>query len=518
MANRDDIAVVGLTARRRGMAAFLDVIERVGNRLPDQTTIFVLLAVVTVLVSWLASSAGWSTVHPVTGATVNIFNLASRDGLQWALGSVVGNFTGFAPLGTVLVAMIGVGLAERTGLFAALLKALVTAVPPAAITPTIVFAGIMSHLAADAGNVLLPPLAAMLYASRGRHPIAGIAAAFGGIGAGFSANLLLSAIDPMLAGLTQSAARLFDPTYEVAASCNYTFNVASTVLLTLVGWFVSVKIVEPRLGAWRPAAGEGGEVVAFDALTPRERTGLIVAGLVFAATIAVIVLLVVPADAVLRDGEGAIRPFYASLVGLIMIVFVLPGAAYGLVTGGIRSDRDAATMMNQTMAGMGGYIVMAFFAGQFVAWFGKSNLGLVIAIEGATFLESIDLTGLPLIVAFVVFIAVSDLFMVSASAKWAIFAPVFVPMLMTLGHSPETTQGCYRVGDSVFNVITPLNVYMAIVVGFAQRYDKNAGLGTLIAAMVPYSLTFLVVWTIFLVIWMSLGMPLGPGAPLAYPA
>lgn len=497
------------------LAAFLNLVERVGNKLPDQTTIFIGLAAVAMLVSWLASS--WSTIHPVTKEPVHIYNLASRDGLQWVFGSVVTNFTGFAPLGTVLVAMIGVGIAERTGLFAALLKSLVTAVPLSAITPTIVFAGVMSNVASDAGYVILPPLAAMLYASKGRHPLAGIAAAFSGIGAGFSANLLLSTLDPMLADLTKTAARLYDSNYDVVASCNYTFMAASTFLVTGVGWFVSSRIVEPRLGKWDPSQGDPTAAVEFHPLSSVERKGMLAAGITFLLTLAIIGLLVVPEGALLRDEAGEIKPFYKSLVALIMIVFVLPGTVYGLVTGSIRSDRDASKMMTQTMASMGGYVVMAFFAGQFIAWFGKSNLGLVIAIEGAAVLKSIDLTGLPLMIAFVLFICVFNLLMSSASAKWAILAPVFVPMMMVLGKSPEAVQAYYRVGDSVTNVITPLNVYLPILLSVAQRYDRKAGFGTLIAAMLPYSIVFLITWTIMLVVWISLGIPLGQDAPLTYP-
>ncbi len=506
----------GSTAGRGAVARFLDLVERIGNRLPDQASIFVMLALATMFLSWLTSRLGWSIIHPVTGEKVEVFNLASSEGLQWAFGSVVTNFTGFPPLGTVLVAMLGVGIAERVGLFAALLKALVTAVPRTAITPTIVFAGIMSNVASDAGYVILPPLAAMLYASLGRHPIAGIAAAFSGISAGFSANLMLSSLDPMLSDLTQQASRLFDSGYEVYASCNYYFMAASVPLLVLVGWFVSDRIVEPRMGKWDPADGDGAAPVEFSPLTAAERRGLALAGLSLLATLGVILLLVVPETGILRDADKTVKPFYKSLVALIMVVFLVPGIVYGMATRSIRSDRDAAKMMSQTMAAMGGYVMIAFFAGQFIFWFGKSNLGFIIAIEGAALLKSINLTGLPLMIGFVLVVAVFNIVMSSASAKWAILSPVFVPMMMALGMSPESTQAFYRVGDSVTNVITPLNVYLPILLGFAHRYQRNAGLGTLIAAMLPYSIAFFLIWVAALGGWAYLDLPIGPAATLGY--
>lgn len=518
-------AATNPAARRTWLNVFLDVIERLGNRLPDQITIFAGLAFVTLLVSWLAAAAKLSIQHPIKNETVAAFNLLSGEGLQWIFRSFVANFTGFAPLGTVLVAMIGVGVAERTGLFTALLKALVAAVPAKLVTPTIVFAGVMSNVASDAGYVILPPLAAMLYASLGRHPLAGIAAAFAGVAAGFSANLLLSTLDPMLAGLTQQAAQLFDPNYKVNAAANYYFLAASVFLLTAAGWFVSARFVEPRLGLWNnsmlPDNG-GGEDAKFAALTAAERRGLWAAAISVALTVALIALLVVPHNGILRDPKlpssdvNSYKPFFDSLVGLIMIVFLVPGLAYGLATRQVKSDRDAARMMNQTMATMGGYIVMAFFASQFIAWFNKSNLGLILAISGADFLRGIHLTGVPLMIAFVLLTATINLLISSASAKWTLMAPIFVPMLMALGKSPETTQAYYRVGDSVTNIITPLNVYFPILLAAAHRYVPSAGMGTLIAAMLPYSFVFLVVWTAMLVVWVSLGWPVGPGAPLTY--
>jgi len=505
---------------RLSFGAALDVIERVGNRLPDPVTIFFLLAVFALIASWIAASLGAAVTHPVSGERIVAVNLLSRMGLRQVFTQMVDNFTGFKPLGVVLVAMIGIGVAEKTGLFGALLKALVTAVPARAITPTVIFAGIMSNVAADAGYVILVPLAAMLYVALGRHPLAGIAAVFAGIGGGFSANLLVTSLDPLLAGLTTEAAQLMEPTYDVNATASFYFMAASVVLLVIVGTWVSNRIVEPRLGTYESEA-------AADELnqpTSVERTGMIAAGISAIVVLALFALMAIPtwgplhADGLAADAPwiDRLKPFFDSLVALLAVFFAVPGLVYGIVTRGVTSDRDAARMMSETMSAMGPYIVMAFFAGQFIAYFNWSNLGLIIAISGADLLKQINFQGVPLMVAFVFVAAAINLFMASASAKWAIMAPVFVPMFMALGWSPEATQGLYRVGDSITNVITPLNYYLPIILAAANRYMPNVRLGSILSAMAPYSIAFSIAWTIMIVLWLSLGLPLGPGAPLHY--
>jgi aminobenzoyl-glutamate transport protein len=496
------------------LARVLDGIERAGNRLPDPLTLFAVAALVVVVASWLAASAGVSVRHPGTGETVHAVSLLSRDGLRRMLTEMVPNFTAFPPLGTVLVVMLGIGVAERTGLVAAALRGLVAAMPASALPATLVFAGIMSSLAADAGYVVLTPLGAVVYAGMGRHPLAGLAAAFAGVSAGFSANLVLTALDPLLAGFTEPAARLVDPAYVVRPTANYYFMVVSTVLLTLVGTLVTVRVVEPRLGTWR------GEVAAAAGEAPvsgaRERRGLLAAALALLATLVLVAGLVLPAGAVLRDESGGIEPFYRALVPLLMLAFLLPGIAYGLAAGTLRSDKQLAVMAGDTMATMGSYVVLAFVAAQFVAYFGWSNLGLVVAVRGADLLQALGIGGVPLLVGFVLVSAAINFLIGSASAKWAIVAPVFVPMLMLMGYSPETVQAAYRVGDSVTNVVTPLLPYFPIIIAFARRYDPNVGLGTLVAAMMPYSVAFLLSWLVLLVAWVVLGVPLGPGAPVHY--
>jgi len=502
-------------ARRRSFLGwFLDVIEAIGNRLPDPATIFAGLAVLALIASWAAAKAGVSVIHPVTKAPIAAVNLLNAEGLRRIFTTVVPNFTGFAPLGTVLTAMIGIGVAERSGLFGAVLKAVVSAAPRWAITPALIFAGMLSHTASDAGYVILIPLAPIVYASVGRHPLAGIAAVFAGIGGGFSANLLIGALDPMLAGLSQEAARLYDPKYVVLATANYYFLAASVFLLTIVGTWVSVRIVEPRFGSWADDAASD-----FRPLDAVERRGLIWALAAALVTLGGIALLVAPRHGLLRDpATGGLKPFYDSIVGLLLVVFFVPGLAYGIATGQIRRDRDAARMMSETMATMGTYIVLAFFAGQFIEYFKWSNLGSILAIEGATLLKAVRLTGPMLLIAFVAVSASINLVMASASAKWAMMSLVFVPMFMHLGYSPETTQAFYRVGDSVTNVITPLNYYYPIVIAVGQRYVPRVGLGTLISAMLPYSIAFGVAWTAMTLVWYYAGLPMGPGAPLTYHA
>lgn len=497
----------------------LDRVESIGNKLPDPLTIFVVLALLMPVISWLVSMTGWALQHPGTGKEIAVVNLLSAEQIQRIFTEAVKNFTGFPPLGTVLVAMIGIGVAERSGLIQTMLKMMVSSVPASLISAALVFAGVMSSMAADAGYVVLTPLGAVLFAGLGRHPLAGLAAAFAGVSGGFSANLLLTSLDPLLAGFTESAAQIYDPSYSVPPTANYYFMVVSVFLVTLVGWFVTDKIVEPRLGEWDPAHGsEPSDESTQDLSTilPAEKKGVWAALLVFVATLIFFAALVIPENGILRDAEGGLGPFYHSLVIMICLSFLFPSLVYGLITGSIRSDRDVALMTGETMATMGAYIVLSFAAAQFVAYFNWSNLGLMFAISGAALIKTLGLGGIPLLLIFMGISSTVNLFIGSASAKWAIMAPVFVPMLMNLGYSPEIAQAAYRVGDSITNIITPLMPYFPIVIAFAQRYDKRVGLGTLISAMLPYSVALAIAWTIMLMIWYALALPLGPGVTMFY--
>jgi aminobenzoyl-glutamate transport protein len=497
------------------LSRFLTAIERIGNALPHPATLFAIFAAGLIVLSWFFSKLGVSAVNPTDGAAVLPISLISREGLHWILEKTIENFTGFAPLGTVLVAMLGIGVAEKSGLIGTGLRLMVHAAPRRLLTFVIVFAGVMSNMASDIGYVLLVPMGAIIFMSVGRHPIAGLAAAFAGVSGGFSANLLLGTIDPLLAGISQEAARIIDPSYTVTPACNYYFMVVSTFVIAAIGTWVTEKIIVPRLGEY------GGEVKAEDnelqKLTSAEKRGLWWAFLVSLALLVLVLIGLVPENGILRDAEtGSVlySPFMHGIVTFIFLGGFLAGLAYGIAAGTFKTDADVVKGMKESMESLGLYMVLVFFAAQFVAYFKYTNLGIIFAIKGADVLKASGLGPIPLMLGFVVLAAVINLCMGSASAKWAFMAPVFIPMFMLLGYSPELVQGVYRIGDSTTNLISPMMSFFALIVAFVQRYDPKAGIGTVIATMLPYSIAFLVVWMLMLVIWMLLGLPLGPGAAL----
>lgn len=521
------------TAPRRGaLARFLDGVERLGNLLPHPVTLFALMGAAVLLCSALFAAIGVAVEDPrpagaagrAAGGVIVVNNLLSAEGLRRIVENLVGNFTGFAPLGVVLVSLLGVGVAEKSGLFSAAIRAVVIGAPRHAVTVGVVFCGIVSNAASEMGYVVLVPLAAVIFHSLGRHPLAGLAAAFAGVSGGYSANLVIGTIDPLLAGLTQQSAQLIDPGYTVHPLVNWYFMIGSTFLITLLGWWVTARVVEPQLGPYDPSLASVplAELSRMEGLDAAEKRGLLWSAVAALACAALIAWTVVPADGVLRDPKtGGVldSPFLKGVVAFIFVMFLVPGIVYGAVVGTIRRDTDVIRAMDESMRTMGLYLVLTFFAAQFVAWFGWSNLGAVTAVTGAQFLEAVGLTGPALFVLFIVFCAVLNLAMGSASAKWAITAPIFVPMLMLLGYSPELTQTAYRIGDSVTNIITPMMSYFGLILAFAARYVKDVGLGTLIATMLPYSIVFLVGWTAFFFVWVwGLDLPIGPAAPLYYPA
>lgn len=519
-------------APRGAFARFLDVVERLGNLLPHPVTLFALMALLVLIASGVFAALGVSVADPrpegaagraATGL-IEVNNLLSAAGLRRIVENLVTNFTGFAPLGVVLVSLLGVGVAEKSGLFSAAIRAAVLGAPRHAVTIGVVFCGVVSNAASEMGYVVLVPLAAVIFHSLGRHPLAGLAAAFAGVSGGYSANLIIGTIDPLLAGLTQQSAQLLDPGYTVHPLVNWYFMIGSTFLITLLGWWVTARVVEPKLGPYDPklASVPLDELSKMDALGATEKRGLVWAGVAALACALLIAWTVIPADGVLRDPKtGGVldSPFLKGVVAFIFVMFLVPGIVYGAVVGTMRRDTDVIKAMDESMRTMGLYLVLTFFAAQFVAWFGWSNLGAVTAVTGAQFLKAAGLTGPALFVLFIVFCAVLNLAMGSASAKWAITAPIFVPMLMLLGYSPELTQAAYRIGDSVTNIITPMMSYFGLILAFAARYVKDIGLGTLIATMLPYSIVFLVGWMAFFFAWVwGLDLPIGPAAPLYYPA
>jgi len=504
------------TSANQRVNRFLAVVERVGNALPHPATLFAGLAVFVILLSGLLSQFDLRVVHPGTLKEMQVVNLLSVEGLHRILTEMVKNFTGFAPLGTVLVSLLGIGIAEGSGLIGAVLRVIVLKSPARLLTFVVVFAGVMSNTASEVGYVLLVPLSGIIFLAAGRHPLAGIAAAFAGVSGGYSANLLLGTIDPLLAGLSQEASRIVAPDYNVNPACNYYFMAASTPLIALLGTWVTERIVEPRLGVY--TGEEKSEEVK--RLSASERRGLRFALIATLFFVAFLLGGLLPANGYLRDpktGDILHSPFMSGIVALLFLGAAAMGIAYGLGARTIRNDADVMKGMAKSMETLGAYIVLVFFAAQFVAYFNWTNIGLILAVKGAEALKASGLGAIPLTIAFVVVTATVNLVMGSASAKWAIMAPVFIPMFMLLGYSPEFTQTAYRVGDSVTNIISPMMSYFALIVALIQRYDTRAGIGTLVATMLPYTVVFFVGWVLLLILWIVFNLPLGFGAGIYYP-
>ncbi|MFT4702768.1 MAG: aminobenzoyl-glutamate transport protein [Bradymonadia bacterium] len=519
-------------------ARFLTAVEVLGNLLPHPVTLFALFAVGVVLASALAAAVGLNVVDPrpgaEEGATLAVRSLLAADGVRWMSQNLVKNFAEFVPLGTVLVALLGVGVAEKSGLLSAAVRSMVLAAPPSLVTLVVVFAGVVSNTASEMGYVVIIPLAMALFHSLGRHPLAGMAASFAGVSGGYSANILIGTVDPLLAGITQEAARLIAPAYEVHPAVNWYFMIASTFLITGLGWLITTKIVEPRLGPYDPDQADDDieRSPSLEAITPEERRGLRAAGWsVLFVTLGVVFVAGpeapwlawaqnIPGWGVLRNpdptasGPEVFRPLLRSVVTLIFIFFVVAGTVYGRVVGTIRNDRDVIDAMADAMRSMGLYIVLVFFAAQFVAFFNYSGLGQVIAVLGADLLIAMNLDNPAVFVPFILMCCFVNLMLGSASAQWAVTAPIFVPMLMTIGFSPEVIQAAYRIGDSSTNLITPMMSYFGLILAVASRYQRNLGIGTMVATMLPYSIAFLLGWTVLFYLWVFvLGLPVGPGAP-----
>lgn len=510
---------------------FLDFVEWLGNLLPHPVTLFALFALGVVLVSGLAGYFDLSVVDPrpegapgrSPSGTIDAISLMNAEGLRRIVTELVDNFVTFVPLGTVLVALLGVGVAEHSGLLSAMIRAVVLKTPKKLITFSIVFAGVISNTASEAGYVVLIPLAGVIYLALDRHPFAGMAAAFAGVSAGYSANLLIGTIDPLLAGITEEAAQLIDPDYTVHAAVNWYFMMISTVFITIAGTFVSLWIVEPRLGEYDPSNAQKGaeDDRAMEPLTDVEMSGLKWALVAMLGVSALFALSVVPEWGVLRNpetGDVLNSPFLQGMVTLIFIFFLVPGVVYGVVTGTVKSDRDVIDGMSAAMSSLGLYIVLVFFAAQFVSFFGWTNLGAITAVTGAEFLKAADLTSPIIFIPFILVCCFVNLMLGSASAQWAVTAPIFVPMLMLLGYSPEVIQAAYRIGDSTTNIITPMMSYFGLILAFAAKYDRRVGVGTIIAMMLPYSIVFLIGWIGLFFLWVfGLGLPVGPAAPTFYP-
>ena len=507
----------------KNSGSILGFIEKFGNKLPNPTMLFVYLSVITILLSFVLERLGVGVSYQaikdgqISQLSANVVNLLSADSIRTFVLSMLKNFTGFYPLGVVFAIILGIGVADKAGLLSALVKKIALNSSRKWVTPIVIFLGVMSNVASSVGYVVLIPLGAILFAGFGRHPIAGLAAAFAGVSGGWSANLLIGTNDPMFAAFSTQAASVLNPDYVVLATANWYFMIASTFLIVIVGSLVTDRIVEPRLGKFSFEGAlnldERGEISA------EQRRGLKFA--LIASVIFMVLLLaaLLPSNSLFgaKEGESFTKSvFMHSIIIFMMLFFIVAGAAYGVGAGTIKNSGDAVKFMEQAVAELSGFLVLIFFAAQFTYLFNASNIGLVLSIKGSVFLKDIGLTGLSLIIVFIVVIAFINLFIAVDSAKWAMMAPIFVPMFMNLGLSPELTQAAFRIGDSTTNIITPLMPFFVLIVAFMQRYDKELKIGSVVSIMLPYTVAFLLSWAALISVWYVFDLPLGPGAVIHY--
>lgn len=504
--------------KKSGFDKFLDTVERIGNKLPDPITMFLGLAVIVMVLSAILSAIGFSAVNPADGATVEIFNLMSVAGIKYLWSNVITNFSGFAPLGMVLVAVVGSSLAEKSGFLVAVMEKCLGGAKGWIVTLAVVFLGINLNIAGDAGNIIFPPLAAVLFMSVGRHPLLGMYTAIAAVAVGFCANMILGLSDALAYGFTEPAAQMIDPTYQQSIAINWYFLMVSCIILTITGTILVEKVLIKRFPISKEELAKfdfGGEKRKF---TPEENKGLKMAAISTLILLIAVVLLSVPVfgpTAILADETGSITasasPFSKGIVFTVTLFLFVPGLFYGIGTGKYKNDKDVWKDISAGFAEMGSYVFMCFFISIFTNFFSVSKIGTIIAIKGAEFLEGIGLVGIPLCLGLIVLTGCINLLIGSASAKWAILAPIFVPLMMLLGYDPAFAQIVYRIGDSLTNPLSPLYTYLPIVLSFARKYDKNVGIGTIIANMIPFSAAFAVVWIAQLIIWYTLNLPLGPG-------
>jgi aminobenzoyl-glutamate transport protein len=469
--------------------------------------LFIYLAISVMILSALL--AGMSVTHPGSNETVIVKSLLTQEGISWILTSAISNFTDFPPLGLVLVMVLGIGLAERVGLIEAALRKMMISVPKALLSISVVFVGVLGNLASDAAWVIIPPVGAMLFAAVGRHPLAGFAAAAAGVGSGFTANLFIAGTDALLSGISTEVAKTIDANVVVTPVDNWFFMAISVFVLTLIGAWITDKIIEPRLGVY-----EGEKQASVTKLSDLENKALKWTGITALVYILVIALLIVPKGALLRNPETDSilnSPFLKGIVPIILLFFIAVSVTYGRKVGRIKSQGDVPKLMSESIRDMSGFIVLVFVIAQFIAFFNWSNLGILLAVKGADFLKNMDLTGFPVLLGFSLLTVVLSMFISSGSALWAALAPVFIPMLMLLDFHPAFIQVAYRIADSATNTITPMNPYLPMMLAYYQRYKKDSGFGTIISTMLPYAIMFYVAWVVMMLIWYMFDLPIGPG-------
>ncbi len=508
------------TKKKTLMDRFLNFVEKVGNGLPDPATLFIILAGITLVLSAIFASMGASAIHPGTGKEIKVINLLSIDGFRMIWSQAVNNFSTFAPLAMVLVCVIGAGLAERSGFLATFMQVALGKASPALVTFAIIFIGINGNVAGDSAFVVLPPVAGVVFLSMGRHPLLGVFCAFASVAAGFCANMMLGMSDSLAYGFTESAARMIDPNYQASPAINYYFMVASCVLLSILGTFVTEKFMVPRFAGQDLSKYELDEEVT--KITPEKVSAVKKACFGAVMTLVVIALLCIGDDPILGDPKSHSvldpkSPFMTGIILMVTLVLFVPGAIFGFASGKYKNDKDMFADISMGFKDVSSYILLCFFCAQFTKFFAWSNLGVVLAIHGAETLKTWHFTGVPLVIGLIFVSCIVNIFIGSASAKWAILAPVMVPMMMILGYDPALTQTAYRIGDSITNPLSPLFYYFPLILGFVRRYDKDAGMGTIIANMIPYSASFTIGWIILITIWIVFDIPLGPGGPILLP-
>ncbi|WP_129990541.1 p-aminobenzoyl-glutamate transporter [Rahnella sp. CFA14(1/10)] len=493
----------------RSPGGFLHWVERVGNKIPNPFLLFVYLIAVLMVASAVISWLNITAVNPTNGDVIHVKNLLSVTGIQWILPNVIKNFSGFTPLGSILALVIGAGLAERVGLLQSLMYKMASKVNARYASYMVIFIAFFSHISSDAALVVMPPLGALIFLAVGRHPVAGLLAAIAGVGCGFTANLLIVTTDVLLSGLSTEAAKAINPAVQVSVIDNWYFMAASVIVLTIVGAILTDKFVEPRLPVYH---GERNEEMK--KLTPEQNRGLMASGIAALVFIALVALLVVPEAAPLRNPKtGGIipSPFIQGIVPLIILFFFVISVPYGMVTKQIRSASDVPNLLVDPMKSMAGFIVMVFPLSQFVAFFNWSNMGKFMAIGLTDVLENLGMTGIPAFLGLIFLSALLCMFIASGSAIWSILAPIFVPMFMLLGFHPAFAQIVFRVADSSVIPLAPMSPFVPLFLGFLQRYNKEAKLGTYYSLVLPYPVVFFVVWLLMLVGWYLLGLPIGPG-------
>lgn len=497
-------------ATPKSSSGFLKKVEILGNKLPNPAVLFLYLIAILAIVSAILSSLGITAVHPATQKTIYVKNLISADGLHWIMASMIKNYINFPPLGMIMVLTLGIGLAEKVGLMDCAIKSSIHAIPKSCVTAAIVFISLMSHIASDAAIVVVPPIAAMLFYSLGRHPFAGFAASLAAIYSGFTANILIVTTDVLLSGISTQAAQIVDPNAIVTPIDNWYFMSFSVLYLTVITTIITDKFVEPRLGKYTGKI----EAITMEAPTPKQKQALratIYAALIF---IAILLLMVVPEGAILRNPEtGAIlgSPLMKGIVPLLFMFLLTLGLTYGIKSGSIQNADDVIKKMGEAMKGLAGFMVMAFAIAQFIAAFTWTNIATLLATTGADFLRSIDMTGLPAFICFMLFAQFLGLFTASGSAVWALLSPVFVPMFMLLGYHPAFIQMAFRAGDGSLNTIGIVNPFLPLFLENLEKYQKGSGIGTYLSLMMPYALSFLVMWYILFSFWYCMGWPSGPG-------